>query len=48
MKLLSRPKAKDADDVKDLMENCLTQAFKGVIQEMFFAVEARSADSWVS
>jgi len=31
--------------VQDLMEECLPQAFKGVIQEVFFAVEARVADS---
>jgi hypothetical protein len=28
------------------MENCLTQAFKGVIAKVPFPIEARVADSW--
>jgi DNA polymerase I-like protein with 3'-5' exonuclease and polymerase domains len=38
-------KAEDVDYVKDLMEDCLTQAFKGVMREMPFTIQARIADS---
>lgn len=41
-------KAEDADYVKEMMEDCLPQAFKRIIQEVFFAVEARVAESWGS
>jgi hypothetical protein len=40
--------AADADYVRDLMEDCLTQAFKDFIPEMLFAIEARIADCWRS
>lgn len=33
------------DYVQDLMEDCLPQAFKGVISEMLFAIDAKIADS---